>query len=78
MYLRLTHENVNFTRPIKSTSYMMLRHHPGPRNPKRFILLNQSIEAYKLEGLNNVKYKLENIIKFPLFTHLSIDIGKMP
>ncbi len=34
----------------------MLRHQPGPRNMKRFKLLNQSIETYKMEGLNNAKY----------------------
>jgi hypothetical protein len=76
MYLRLTHSNINFTRPIKSTLYIMLNHQPGPRNINRFKLLNQSIEAYKLDGLKNVHYKLDKIIKYHLFTHLLIDIGK--
>ena len=54
----------------------MLKHNPSPKNPTRVNLVNKAIARYKIDGLNNLKYKLNGIVKYPLFTHLQIDVGE--
>ena len=76
MYHRLTHTKIGFDRPDNLTKYTMLSHNLSPRNPERFNLLEKTVQRYKTDGLNNVKYRLNGIIKYPMFTHLLIDVGK--
>jgi hypothetical protein len=75
MYYRLKYSNVNFSRPIKNTVYIMLNHtHQYPINPDRFQYLNKTEKNYKNDGLNSLNYKLNGIFKYALFTHLLIDV----
>jgi len=30
------------------------------------------------DGVNNVKYEVLSMIKYPLFTHILVDVGTMP
>ncbi len=76
MFFRLRHTNINFDRPKKLTNYTMLNHEPSPKNPDRVNLVNKAIERYKSDGLNSLKYKLNGIVKYQLFTHLQIDVGE--
>ena len=76
MFFRLRHTNIHFDRPKKLTNYTMLKHKPSPKNPNRVNLVNKALDRYKIDGLNNLKYKLNGIVKYPLFTHLQIDVGE--
>jgi hypothetical protein len=75
MYYRLKFANILFERPARNTKYTMLKHDGRFLNPDRLNLLNSARDRYKSDGLNSLKYELFGIVKYPLFTHILIDVG---
>lgn len=73
MYYRLVNSGVGFERPNRSTVYHMLSHEQQTKNEDRVKILYEGISLYEKDGLNNVKYKLVEIVKYKLFTHIKID-----
>ena len=55
-----------------------MNHDPRYKNPLRVKILEGCIKRYKTDGLNSVKYELISLIKYPMITHLSIDVGIKP
>jgi hypothetical protein len=64
-----------FERPFKSIKYTMLKHEGRYKNPNRIKLLNEATQRKDIDGLNTVKYDLYGILKYPLFTHMIINVG---
>jgi hypothetical protein len=75
MYYRLKYSRVGFVRPQNNTVYSMLKHKKARKNPERNKLLKNGRRKYNLDGLSTVVYNLIDIIKYPLFTHILIDVG---
>ena len=65
-----------FERPKKFTKYKLLEHINGPKQSNTENLLYKAIERYKIDGLYSVNYKLSNIVKYKMFTHLLINVGE--
>lgn len=76
MYYRLKNSGIGFERPNRTTGYQMLKHYHTARNMERFDLIEKGKVIFKTEGLNSVKYTLHGIVKYPLFTHILVDVGK--
>lgn len=53
----------------------MLTHKARKKNEERVRLVHEGLRMFRAEGLNNVKYKLQDIVKYPLFTHILINVG---
>jgi hypothetical protein len=64
-----------FDRPARNTKYIMLKHNKQSKNLKRVNILHEGLGKYKNEGLSTVQYKLVDLVKYPLFTHILIDVG---
>ena len=78
MYYRLKAKNVGFERPFRNTHYKMLTHSSRYQNPNRMKLLNEAVIRLDKDGLNSVRYALNGVVKYPMMTHILIDIGNMP
>lgn len=79
MSIRMEKSGVGFERPSRHLVYTMTRHKPQARNPERMTLLKEiryNKRNFTEDGLNSVEYTLLDCTKFPLHTHLLIDVGK--
>jgi hypothetical protein len=73
---RVLFEKIRWTRAnISYAHYKMLKHEGRVVNSERFSLLKSTIKDYKSDGLNTVKYRLNGLINYKLFTHLLMDVG---
>lgn len=73
-------KNVCITRPnpLKGL-YKMLNHTKSEQNPLRESLLFSSIKRMHHDGLSNLKNlktKVVSVIKYSLYTHFLIDVGR--
>jgi hypothetical protein len=75
MYHRLKSSGIGFDRPYKNTHYKMLKHKKRKKNPNRRKLLKTARKRREHDGLSDVKYELYDIIEYPLFTHILINVG---
>ncbi len=75
MFNRLKKSKLNFKRPSNNTRYTMLKHKARYMNPDRVNILNDK-RSYKNDGLNSVRFSLTGIVKYLIFTHIMIDVGK--
>lgn len=78
MYYRLKNSGLGFERPVRNSVYRSLDHEPRYKNPKRVEILNRGLNRMNKDGVNNVKYEVLSMIKYPLFTHVLVDVGTMP
>jgi hypothetical protein len=78
MYLRLVNNGIGFVRPRRGSVYTMLNHDPTKKNSRRFDMLKKSVDRMKKDGLNSVQYELLEFTRYPMFTFISIDVGKQP
>lgn len=79
MSIRMQKSGVGYERPSRHLVYTMTRHKPQARNPQRMTLLKEirhNKRNFTKDGLNSVEYTLLDSTKFPLHTHLLIDVGK--
>ncbi|KAB7506257.1 Beta-1,4-galactosyltransferase 4, partial [Armadillidium nasatum] len=73
---RILRHNLSIVRYSKSVGhYTMLRHKQAPKNARRYHLLEKSKEMEKINGLNNLKYKLVSKIKHSLYTSINVDLS---
>ncbi|VDP34033.1 unnamed protein product [Soboliphyme baturini] len=77
IYYRVLYANYTVQRdPEKISRYKMIRHHSHPlfkANPCRLRLLSQVQKLWKLDGLNNLVYKLIEIEETRFYTKLMVD-----
>ncbi|CAF0819101.1 unnamed protein product [Brachionus calyciflorus] len=79
MEVRLTNLKIGYERPnINIAHYSMLKHEKRVKNPLRGQLLKKARTRLQKDGLNNVNYTLIEIKKYPMFTHIMIDVGRTP
>jgi GT2 family glycosyltransferase len=81
MYYRLKSADIPILRPPYHIGrYKMSKH--KKRNPqsfyKRVKLLYSTANRMLWDGISSVEYKLLNVTKNKLFTHLMIEVGKPP
>lgn len=77
--VRLTNLKIGYERPNHNIShYRMSKHSKRIKNPKRSQLLKKATKRLGKDGLNNVKYKLVDVVKYRMFTHFLIDVGNPP
>ena len=57
-------------------------YHPSDKNnrvnPYRYTLLVGAAERQKKDGLTNLKYQMVRSIRTPLYTNITVDVGKPP
>jgi hypothetical protein len=81
MTYRLKKSGIWYERPVKHLRYTMTKHKKQAKNPERRKLLmdiKNDKRSYTEEGLNSVEYKLLSWTKYPLHTHLMVDVGEAP
>lgn len=72
---RLKHANLHISRyPLNIARYMMLNHKKQKANPKRYENLATGVTKFNSDGLNSVKYIINNSNKFPLYTWFLVEI----
>jgi hypothetical protein len=74
MFYRLKQARLHVD-PAKNTKYFKLEYEVMPKNPARTKVLIEGFGKYKEEGLSTIQYKLVDFLKYPLFTHILIDVG---
>ncbi|XP_026317336.1 beta-1,4-N-acetylgalactosaminyltransferase bre-4-like [Hyposmocoma kahamanoa] len=76
LYIRFTMNNLQIYRARNTTGvYAHTKHTRNKINIYRYIDLDKTKRRYKTDGLNSVAYKLVNITKKKLFTHILADIN---
>ena len=81
IFSRLKKSGIWYERPVKHLRYTMTKHKKQAKNPERRKLLmdiKNDKRSYTDEGLNSVEYKLLSWTKYPLHTHLMVDVGEAP
>ncbi|XP_060078595.1 uncharacterized protein LOC132558087 [Ylistrum balloti] len=78
IYNRIRNLGVSITRYTPDvSSYRMLNHHSDPNlNEKRFSLLGISLERWKEDGLNTIKYEVLQTVERRLYTYILADINQ--
>ncbi|KAL7639833.1 UNVERIFIED_CONTAM: hypothetical protein RMT77_009246 [Armadillidium vulgare] len=75
MKLRIGKQNLTIWRYPKDIGhYYMLRHRSSPKNPIRYKQLEKAEKNMGKDGLNNLHYKLDSIVKHPLFTSINVNL----
>ncbi|UJR25040.1 hypothetical protein I4U23_006400 [Adineta vaga] len=81
LYYRFKEVSIKIIRPPAVIArYRMLQHTkrvPSIWN-KRAKLLYSAAKRYTWDGVSSVRYNLTSAIEYPLFTHLTIDVGSPP
>ena len=78
MHGRMQHKTaLGFDRPKNNVKYTMLKHTARWKNPNRVRLLGDKRD-FKYDGLSNVNYTINSIIKYRMHTHLLIESGLPP
>ncbi|XP_069139601.1 beta-1,4-N-acetylgalactosaminyltransferase bre-4-like isoform X2 [Argopecten irradians] len=77
MYARIRTVGLAVTRYTSDVSaYRMLPHNQSKLNKERNRLLKMSVHRWKNDGLNNIKYKVLQIVHQPLYTHILATINQ--
>ncbi|CAF0846364.1 unnamed protein product [Adineta ricciae] len=81
LYYRFKEVSIKIIRPPASIArYKMLQHTkrvPSVWN-KRAKLLYSAAKRYTWDGVSSARYNITSVITYPLFTHLTIDVGLPP
>lgn len=82
IYNRITLNGMKVSRPDNHIGrYRMIKHtrdkHNEP-NPQRFHKIRNTKNTMKTDGINSLTYRLVQIKKYPLYTNISVEIGKPP
>ncbi|KAM8838074.1 beta-1,4-galactosyltransferase 2 [Synchiropus picturatus] len=82
IYNRITLNGMKVSRPdVRIGRYRMIKHerdkHNEP-NPQRFNKIQNTKNTMKKDGISSLTYKLVQVKRFPLYTNISVEIGKPP
>uniref|UniRef100_A0A1A7YR75 Beta-1,4-galactosyltransferase n=1 Tax=Iconisemion striatum TaxID=60296 RepID=A0A1A7YR75_9TELE len=82
IYNRITLNGMKVSRPdVRIGRYRMIKHerdkHNEP-NPQRFNKIQNTKNTMKKDGISSLTYKLVEVKKYPLYTNISVEIGKPP
>ena len=80
IYERIVYSGMSVSRPDREVA--RIRNIPHERdkhnepNPERFDLLARTRWTMKTDGINSLSYKVVRATREPLYTHITVDIGK--
>ncbi|XP_075877800.1 beta-1,4-galactosyltransferase 2 [Nelusetta ayraudi] len=82
IYNRITLNGMKVSRPdVRIGRYRMIKHerdkHNEP-NPQRFNKIQNTKNTMKKDGISSLTYRLVHVKKYPLYTDISVEIGKPP
>ncbi|TDH05842.1 hypothetical protein EPR50_G00126790 [Perca flavescens] len=82
IYNRITLNGMKVSRPdVRIGRYRMIKHerdkHNEP-NPQRFNKIQNTKNTMKKDGISSLTYRLVQVKKYPLYTNISVEIGKPP
>ncbi|XP_043941291.1 beta-1,4-galactosyltransferase 2 [Protopterus annectens] len=82
IYNRITLNGMKVSRPdVKIGRYRMIKHdrdkHNEP-NPQRFTKIQNTKITMHRDGMNSLQYHLIETVRYPLYTNITVDIGKPP
>ncbi|XP_030061899.1 beta-1,4-galactosyltransferase 2 [Microcaecilia unicolor] len=82
IYNRITLNGMKVSRPdIRIGRYRMIKHERDKHNeanPQRFTKIQNTKMTMKRDGINSLQYHVINVAKHPLYTNITVDIGKPP
>ncbi|XP_062388830.1 beta-1,4-galactosyltransferase 1-like [Sardina pilchardus] len=80
VYIRLSMRGMFISRPDSQTGRCRMIKHQSESlntpNPKRFDNLQLTIRTFKSDGLNSLQYHVVSVEKNPLYTNVTVDIGR--
>ncbi|KAJ8406279.1 hypothetical protein AAFF_G00305100 [Aldrovandia affinis] len=79
---RITLNGMKVSRPdVRIGRYRMIKHerdkHNEP-NPQRFNKIQNTKNTMKKDGISSLTYRVVQVKKHPLYTNISVEIGKPP
>ncbi|XP_069088875.1 beta-1,4-galactosyltransferase 2 isoform X1 [Pleurodeles waltl] len=82
IYNRITLNGMKVSRPdVRIGRYRMIKHdrdkHNEP-NPQRFTKIQNTKMTMRRDGINSLKYSVVHFAKYPMYTNITVDIGKPP
>ncbi|XP_066537806.1 beta-1,4-galactosyltransferase 2 [Hoplias malabaricus] len=82
IYNRITLNGMKVSRPdVRIGRYRMIKHerdkHNEP-NPQRFNKIQNTKNTMRKDGISSLNYRLVSVKKYPLYTNISVEIGKPP
>ncbi|XP_040263901.1 beta-1,4-galactosyltransferase 2 [Bufo bufo] len=82
IYNRITLNGMKVSRPdIRIGRYRMIKHerdkHNEP-NPQRFTKIQNTKVTMRKDGINSLRYQVVHFAKYPMYTNITVDIGKPP
>nr|XP_057922130.1 beta-1,4-galactosyltransferase 2 [Doryrhamphus excisus]XP_057922132.1 beta-1,4-galactosyltransferase 2 [Doryrhamphus excisus] len=82
IYNRITLNGMKVSRPdVRIGRYRMIKHerdkHNEP-NPQRFNKIQNTKNTMKKDGISSLTYRLVQTKRYPLYTNISVEIGKPP
>ncbi|XP_063075572.1 beta-1,4-galactosyltransferase 2 [Engraulis encrasicolus] len=82
IYNRITLNGMKVSRPdVKIGRYRMIKHerdkHNEP-NPQRFNRIQNTKNTMRKDGISSLVYRVVSFKKYPLYTNISVEIGKAP
>ncbi|XP_056453080.1 beta-1,4-galactosyltransferase 2 [Gadus chalcogrammus] len=82
IYNRITLNGMKVSRPdVRIGRYRMIKHerdkHNEP-NPQRFNKIQNTKNTMRRDGISSLTYRLVQVKRFPLYTDISVEIGKPP
>uniref|UniRef100_A0A673JBS3 Uncharacterized protein n=1 Tax=Sinocyclocheilus rhinocerous TaxID=307959 RepID=A0A673JBS3_9TELE len=78
--LRITLNGMKVSRPdVRIGRYRMIKHerdkHNEP-NPQRFSKIQNTKNTMRKDGISSLMYRVVSVKKYPLYTNISVEIGK--
>ncbi|XP_030257987.1 beta-1,4-galactosyltransferase 2 [Sparus aurata] len=82
IYNRITLNGMKVSRPdVRLGRYRMIKHerdkHNEP-NPQRFNKIQNTKNTMKKDGISSLTYRVVQVKRYPLYTNISVEIGKPP
>ncbi|KAM7379510.1 hypothetical protein PAMP_005056 [Pampus punctatissimus] len=82
IYNRITLNGMKVSRPdVRIGRYRMIKHerdkHNEP-NPQRFNKIQNTKNTMKKDGISSLTYRVVQVKRYPLYTNISVEIGKPP
>ncbi|XP_026169235.1 beta-1,4-galactosyltransferase 2 [Mastacembelus armatus] len=82
IYNRITLNGMKVSRPdVRIGRFRMIKHerdkHNEP-NPQRFNKIQNTKNTMKKDGISSLTYRLVQVKRYPLYTNISVEIGKPP
>lgn len=62
--------------PLEIGRYFMAKHSKDKPNPQRFKLLKSGKKRLNKDGITSLKYKVERLVKNPLYTHIMVSYNQ--